>query len=320
MGIAKFVGEYVDEMTEPIGWPDIDESVLHQRAIELLNLRNKVSEVLLQWRRHRAEVFDGEIWTGAGASAGSISVEERVSEITRLIEHLGKGHAYYNMAAGLVVQAKNTINQNLQAAQEMFAAIRSTAGLDAEAKEELVRGYAISQYAVNASVLLGISSQLSAFNAWTPSNSSIPPAAPTVSSVAPQTPSLPVPVTTNVGVTSQPPVGATTPASYLNSRTPEPVTNATEAPRVLPQTEPPGTSAAPGGGPAVGDSNSNPSSASPASPQVSSAHGGMGGSGSSSLSTSPTSSSSTNGTGSSRAAPQASATGSGPSSVGRLSG
>ena len=43
MGIEKIAGEYIQEMTEPSGWPDIDENILFARANELLELRNAVS-------------------------------------------------------------------------------------------------------------------------------------------------------------------------------------------------------------------------------------------------------------------------------------
>ena len=42
MGIEKIAGEYIQEMTEPSGWPDIDENILFARANELLELRNAV--------------------------------------------------------------------------------------------------------------------------------------------------------------------------------------------------------------------------------------------------------------------------------------
>ena len=36
MGIEKFVGQYTDAMTEPTGWPDIDEALLQQRSQDYL--------------------------------------------------------------------------------------------------------------------------------------------------------------------------------------------------------------------------------------------------------------------------------------------
>ena len=42
MGIGKFPGEYIEEMTQPSGWPNFDEDSLTNRATEFLNLRNGV--------------------------------------------------------------------------------------------------------------------------------------------------------------------------------------------------------------------------------------------------------------------------------------
>lgn len=45
MGLDKFVGEYTEAMTEPAGWPDMDESMLQERAAAFLRLRNPVRHI-----------------------------------------------------------------------------------------------------------------------------------------------------------------------------------------------------------------------------------------------------------------------------------
>ena len=42
MGLGKPTGEYVEEMTGPYGWPDIDETVLLNRSTELLQQRDRL--------------------------------------------------------------------------------------------------------------------------------------------------------------------------------------------------------------------------------------------------------------------------------------
>lgn len=39
MGIEKAPGEYITEMTEPTGWPDIDEDLRHTLAIAVAEAR-----------------------------------------------------------------------------------------------------------------------------------------------------------------------------------------------------------------------------------------------------------------------------------------
>ena len=161
MGIEKIAGEYIQEMTEPSGWPDIDENILFARANELLELRNAVSAAVDQWNREYSSIFESGSWRGSGAEAGGSSIQTSLRAMSQLQNHLAKGYAYYNMVAGLVAQAKTTINQNLQSAQEMIQTIRETPGLDEQSKEEIIRGYVLSQRGLNASVVVSGASQVS---------------------------------------------------------------------------------------------------------------------------------------------------------------
>ena len=178
MGIEKIAGEYIQEMTEPSGWPDIDENILFARANELLELRNAVSAAVDQWNREYSSIFESGSWRGSGAEAGGSSIQTSLRAMSQLQNHLAKGYAYYNMVAGLVAQAKTTINQNLQSAQEMIQTIRETPGLDEQSKEEIIRGYVLSQRGLNASVVVSGASQVRAFGQWTPPIYAIPPVAP----------------------------------------------------------------------------------------------------------------------------------------------
>lgn len=46
MGIEKIAGEYIDEMTERRGWPDINGNIFFTKANNLLGLRDEVSAVV----------------------------------------------------------------------------------------------------------------------------------------------------------------------------------------------------------------------------------------------------------------------------------
>ncbi|MBI5336549.1 MAG: hypothetical protein HZB45_02550 [Mycolicibacterium rufum] len=84
MGLGKVAGEYIEEMTEPMGWPDIDETLLRQRANDLLSLRNEVAGVLSKWHSQSAAIFEGGAWSGSAAQAGNASVSQRIREVSPL--------------------------------------------------------------------------------------------------------------------------------------------------------------------------------------------------------------------------------------------
>lgn len=77
MGLDKFNGEYVEEMTQPIGWPGIDETQLKKRALTCFALRNSVHAVASHWQDQKRSIFDGGVWSGSGANAGEAAFERR---------------------------------------------------------------------------------------------------------------------------------------------------------------------------------------------------------------------------------------------------
>ncbi len=208
MGISKIPGEFVEEMTEPLGWPDIDETGLQERATEFLGLRNNVSWTTTSWRERRSQVFDGGIWSGRGAEAGSTSIQQRINEMDTLETHLGKGYAYYNLVAGIVTQTKTVINRNLAAANSKIQELRDTPELSLATKEALIRLYVAWQNSLNTAEVESMAGQVPSFTNWTPSSIEIPPPAATPANQ----PAPPPPRT--FGHDGSAPL-ATSPASYF---------------------------------------------------------------------------------------------------------
>lgn len=157
MGIGKFAGEYVEEMTEPAGWPDIDETELQERAAEFLNMRNQIEAVVTNWRQQQGQVFEGGIWVGQGADAGRSSIQQRVGDMTSLQEHLGKAFAFYTLATGVVEQTKMAVNANLQNAQQIIQDIRQIPNIDDATKNGLIQLYVAWQNIVNSSEVSAMS-------------------------------------------------------------------------------------------------------------------------------------------------------------------
>lgn len=176
MGLTKPAVEFAEEMTEPYGWPDLDENIFRDRASELIGTRDKVAGVLQSWRSHRDHVFD--FWFGRGADAGSGAIEERIREITYLKDSIEKAAAWYGLAASHIYQVKTIVARNLKESQKIIDAIRSNFQLDSNEREAAVRAFVKAQNAVNTSVVVDIAAELPTFETWQPPPSSIPPIAP----------------------------------------------------------------------------------------------------------------------------------------------
>ena len=71
MGVQRINGESILEMTEPAGWPDVDEDELRQRMTQLASLASEVLGILESWQSHHARIFSGGIWTGGAAEVGA---------------------------------------------------------------------------------------------------------------------------------------------------------------------------------------------------------------------------------------------------------
>ena len=74
MGIGKADGEYIEEMTEPAGWPDIDESSIRDRADAMLLVRNETHFVCNDWKSHHGQIFASGSWSGNAANAANNAV------------------------------------------------------------------------------------------------------------------------------------------------------------------------------------------------------------------------------------------------------
>jgi len=215
MGMGKPSGEFVEELTEPGGWPDIDETSLYDRATELTNTRDKVAGVLEHWRRQQGELFSSGVWSGSGADAGNGAVENRIAELSNLQQHLEKVIAWYRLVAGIITQTKMTITQNLEDAQKVIAAFRNDPNLDDDAREDAIRAYVIAQNALNTSVVLNMGTQVPAFSTWQLPPGAVPPVAPASSEPVPGNPPSPQPPVVMEGLAPSPPTPTISPVSHV---------------------------------------------------------------------------------------------------------
>src|ERR1700760_2414825 len=84
MSIAKPTGQYVEQMLDPNGWPEVDEDTFYDRAQEYARVLRSVTEVLEASQHEQDEVFDGGIWSGDAAGAARGELSTRVEELITL--------------------------------------------------------------------------------------------------------------------------------------------------------------------------------------------------------------------------------------------
>jgi hypothetical protein len=282
MGMGKPSGEYVEEMTEPSGWPEVDETALYDRAAELLPRRDALFWVTETWRRYQGEIFGSDIWTGSAADAANGAVQSRIGEMTTLQRHLEKTIAWYGLIASIVEQAKSTVTNNIAEAQKTIQDVRVNPDLDENEREAFIDAFVIAQHALNVSVVAGATMQVPSFNTWQPPPSTIPPAPSGQAPVGLPEPEAPPPVAApDQTATSTTPVQPVShmvrPPVAIGGQAPDrggvPTNPAVLQPEVSPAPAPvaPSTSSPGGGSPSSsGVTTGSPASGSTSSPSSSS--------------------------------------------------
>jgi hypothetical protein len=137
MGMGKPSGEFAEEMTEPLGWPDIDEQALLDRADVLRRVLASITSVLGLWRGQAGALFNGSVWTGTAADAGNHAVEQRINELASLQLHIAKSILWYQLVAGIVGDTKSTITHNVDEAHKTIGEFRNSQDGDSDLRRYL---------------------------------------------------------------------------------------------------------------------------------------------------------------------------------------
>ncbi len=124
MGIERVPGKYVVPMTEPGGWPDIDEQTLVNRIAELNRVLLQLNGVLLDWLHERTEIF-GPLWSGGGATAADGAVGQKITAMQEMQAALAKAISWYAVIVNLIASTKMEINSRLLQYEAQIADLES---------------------------------------------------------------------------------------------------------------------------------------------------------------------------------------------------
>ncbi|OBF23139.1 secretion protein EspK [Mycobacterium kubicae] len=255
MGIPRPTGEYAGQMLEPGGWPEADEDTLYDRAQEYSQVLRQVTDVMDSTRRQQVEVFDGGVWSGGAANAANGALGANLNEISTLQDYLATVITWHRHIAGLLVQAKADIGNNVDGAQRQISILETDPELDAEQRQTAITTLVRETHAANTSLVAETAEQVLASKNWRPPKNALEdllhqvtpptPEVPTLVVPAPNTPSPgtptptpfePVPANPYDPIAPGPPVTPGKPVTPISPVDPAPVTPVTPGVPVTPIT------------------------------------------------------------------------------------
>ena len=245
MGIVRPTGRSVERMLDPGGWPEIDENIFYDRAQEFALILRQVTEVLETCQYQHYEIFEGGIWLGDAADAAGDELGTDIDRLRTLRNGLATVIDWHNHIAGLIVQAKCHISDNVEGAYKQINALKNDSSLGAAKRTTAIKRVVRATHEANVSVVVDTGEQILATQAWAPEP------------VVEPTPVTPTPVTpTPVTPTPVTPTPVTPTPVTPSPVTPTPVTPPSPGPQPVspedsPHTPSPSVPGAPGHEPAA---------------------------------------------------------------------
>lgn len=171
MGIGRPGGPYADRLLSPGAWPDVDEDSLYDcatactRALQELTFRSAEP-----WARERNQTFDGGVWIGSAAGAASGKAGTYAVAFSQLQNYLVAAATWNSHAAGMVVNAKTLITNNVREAQELIAEIEASNEPNdtADSRKQAIDNVVNTYHALNLGVIASTSAQVPSTNTWKP--------------------------------------------------------------------------------------------------------------------------------------------------------
>ncbi len=125
MSVAKPTGPHAEEMLEPGGWPDVDESTLTQHVTELTTTLQQLTSVNETWMTQQAELTAPTTWAGGGATAAGTAITGAERTLAEKQADTAKNMLWCTSTAATVAATKTTIAANVTAAQAEITALET---------------------------------------------------------------------------------------------------------------------------------------------------------------------------------------------------
>ncbi len=168
MGIGRPTGEYAGQMLEPGGWPEANEDTFYDRALEYNQVLRKVTDVMDSCRHQQVEVFEGGVWSGGAANAANGALGTNLNQMSTLQDYLATVITWHRHIAGLLVQAKSDIGNNVDGAQREISILENDPELDADERMAAIEALVRATHEANASLVAETAEQVLASKNWRP--------------------------------------------------------------------------------------------------------------------------------------------------------
>ena len=160
MGIGRPPDPY--GMTTPPAWPEVDEDILRNCADAFDTVLKTVSNQLEAAQRERTQMFDGVgIWSGGGANAARNALDKRIADLESVKEKLDASVKLFNDSVSAVVNAKNQIINNVDAANKAIDNIRNNVDAQEGTKEAAIQAIVNATRGENIEVVTTAGSRIS---------------------------------------------------------------------------------------------------------------------------------------------------------------
>src|ERR1700761_3483451 len=153
MGIARPTGEYAGRMLDPGGWPEADENTFYDRALEYDQVLREVTDLLEATQHQKGRIFEGGIWSGGAANAANGSLSANIGQFQTLQDYLATVVTWHRHIAGLIVQAKADVRDNVDGTEREIAILESDPELDADQRAAAINSLVTAAHGANVGVV-----------------------------------------------------------------------------------------------------------------------------------------------------------------------
>lgn len=173
MSMARPAGEYVEQMLDPGGWPQVDEDTFYDRAQQYGEVLRQVTDALRTCRQQHLEVFEGGVWSGGAADAADGELNAHIDQLMTLQSDLAAVITWHNHVAGLSAQAKSNITDNLEIAESEIRRLQNDPGLTAGERIAAINKLVGETHGANVSEVTDLAEQILATHDWESPNNAL---------------------------------------------------------------------------------------------------------------------------------------------------
>jgi hypothetical protein len=167
MTIDKPDGEYVEELTEPDGWPHGDEGKVFDCADEYRKrLRQLTFDGLEKWQQHRSSTFDGDIWAGEGAGSSDEKAGSWERHCGDEQNRLIAAYTWNQNAAERIVEVKNKVVNNIYKAQNEIAKLKNEADKNSDDPTDAVNAVIKKYHQLNVDAVKAAAGHVPPLSEW----------------------------------------------------------------------------------------------------------------------------------------------------------